>query len=226
MPNWVHNTMCLTETKKGALKEFINTTLKLDGYDVQVNSGQDWLDKMKKNQLSDNYKGIWLSTFIKRPETYDLYDTTNYPNGERLVLGQKIHSGEQEVIVTDEVVQSFKDATTEQLQKYGTVGWYAWNNKNYGCKWDTCLTEMTPEVIIVDGMESMILFFDTPWTEPLPIYTFLLNNYPNLDLKIDVYEELGGFGGSYSIVEDEGGRLLSWTDDEEYYKEWAEIYQL
>ena len=226
MPNWVYNTMSLTETKKGALKEFINATLTMDGYDVHVNSGQDWLDKMNKNQLCDNYKGIWLSTFIKRPKTYDLYDTTNYPNGERLDLGQMIHIGEQEVIVTDEVIQSFKDATTEQLQKYGTVGWYDWNNKNYGCKWDTCLTEKTPEVNIVDGMESMKLFFDTPWAEPLPIYTFLLNNYPNLDLRIDVYEEMGGFGGSYSVVEDEGGRSLSWTDDEEYYKMWDNLIEV
>lgn len=216
MPNWVYNTMCLTETKKGALKEFINDTLKMDGYDVQVNSGQDWLNKKNNNQLCDNYRGIWLSTFIKRPETYDLYDTTNYPNGERLVLGQKIHIGEQEVLVTDEVIQSFKDATTEQLQKFGVVGWYAWNNMNYGCKWDTCLTEITPEVNNVDGMDCMLLTFDTPWADPFPIYTFILNNYPNLDLKIDVYEEMGWFGGSYSVVEDEGGRSLYWTDDEDY----------
>lgn len=184
MPNWVYNTMCLKETKKGALKEFINDTLKKDGYNVQVSSGQDWLVRVSNNQLCDNYKGIWLSTFIKRPETYDLYDTTNYPNGERLVLGQKIQIGEDEVIVTNEVVQLFKDATTEQLQKFGVVGWYAWNNMNYGCKWDTCLTEITPEVNNVDGMECMKLTFDTPWSDPFPIYTFIFDNYPNLDLKL------------------------------------------
>ena len=224
MPNWVSNTMSLTETKKGALKDFINSTLKMDGYDVQVNSGQDWFDKMCDNQLCDNYKGIWLSTFIKRPETYDLYDTTNYPNGERLVLGQKIHIGEQEVLVTDEVIKLFRDATTEQLQKYGIVGWYDWNVVNYGCKWDTWMTE-SPEVKIVDGMECLLLEFDTPWSEPLPIYYFILNNYPNLDLHIDVYEEQGGFGGSYRTIEDEGGRSLSWTDDEGYYKMWEEDYK-
>ena len=220
MPNWVYNTMSLKETKKGALKEFINDTLKKDGYNVQVSSGQDWLVRVSNNQLCDNYKGIWLSTFIKRPETDDLYDTTNYPNGERLDIGQKINIGKQEVIVTDEVVQLFKDATTEQLQKFGVVGWYAWNNMNYGCKWDTCLTEITPEVNNVDGMECMKLTFYTPWSDPFPIYTFIFDNYPNLDLKIDVYEEMGGFGGRYSVVEDEGRRSLSWTDDEDYYKMW------
>ena len=40
MPNWVSNRLSLRETKKGALKDFLNATLKMDGYDAYVKSAQ------------------------------------------------------------------------------------------------------------------------------------------------------------------------------------------
>lgn len=212
MPNWVYNTMSLRETKKGALQDFLNATLKMDGYDVRVNSGQDWLDKMKNHLLGESYKGICLSTFVKRPETYDMYDTTNHPNGERLVLGETTNVGDQKVVVTEEVIQDFKNATLEQEQKYGVIGWYDWNCLNYGCKWDTCMTEEVLEISVSDDKEGLTLKFETPWSDPLPIFGHIFNGFPDLDLTITVEEEAGFFNGEYNTIVDEEGRHLVWKD--------------
>lgn len=215
MPNWVYNTLSLKETKKGALKDFLNATLKMDGYDVQVDSAKDWLEKMDNNTLCNDYRGIWLCTFFKRPETYDKYDTTNYPFGERMVVGETIKVDGQDVVVTDEFIQEYKNASNEQWQKYGAIGWYDWNCKNLGCKWDTCFLEQKPECVVVDGMEELTFSFDTPWNDPLPIFEHICQNYPDLDMSVVVDEEQGLFYGEYTTsVDEEGNRCLKWTDYE------------
>lgn len=213
MPNWVFNTMTLKESKKGALTEFLNDTLKRDGYNVNVKSGMDWASKVCNNTLCDNYKGIWLSTFVKRPETYDKYDTTNYPNGKGLIVGKTVRFHGEETIITEKLIQEYKDATVEQMTKYGIVGWYNWNCINYGCKWNTCLTEDGVDVKNCDGLESLTLKFETPWIVPSSIYEYILNTYPHIVLTGHAEDDMCNFCGDINTAEDENGRYLTWTDD-------------
>lgn len=213
MPNWISNTMSLKETKKGALKDFFNATLKMDGYDVQVDSAQDWLDKVSSKTLCNDYKGIWLTTFVKRPKIYDKYDTENHPYGKGMVVGETVKVDGKDVVITEELIREYKNASNEQWQKYGVVGWGLWNCMNLGCKWDTSFLEQKPKYIIENGMEELTFSFDTPWNDPFPIFEYICRNFPDLDMSVEVVEEFGLFCGKFTTgIDEEGKRCLNWTD--------------
>ena len=70
------------------------------------------------------------------PETFKKYDTTNHPNGKGLRVGKKIDKDDDSTIITKELIEEYKQATREQKELYGVVGWYDFNLQTFGCKWD------------------------------------------------------------------------------------------
>ena len=73
--------------------------------------------------------------------------------------------------------------------------WYSWNCENWGTKWDA------NEVVIgsCDG-ECIELHFDTAWSPPIALYTYLVEN--GWDVKAYYYEEGMGFCGQFVDGED------------------------
>ena len=73
-------------------------------------------------------------------------------------------------------------------------GWYWWNIRNWGTKWDAC------EILHFRGNGSFRLSFDTAWSPPQPIINWLVSYcQPNhLDLTWS-YEEEQGWGGEFTV---------------------------
>ena len=161
MPNWTFNTITITGNKD-AIKKF-----KADAV------------KHKDGTLS-------LSSWIPTPETFIKYDTTNHPDGEGLNVGENWYDGlgDHGQTVTEELIEEFKQATKEQKEKYGVVGWYDYNVKTFGCKWDSKVNMEN------DVPWEIILTADTPWSAPNNWLRTLSKNYPELTFKLHaVYEE-------------------------------------
>ena len=162
MPNWTYNRIAVKGEKKN-------------------------LDKFMSDAIRNEEGGLSLSSWLPIPETYRKYDTTNHPDGKGLRVGEKWWDGfgdHGDQVVTEELIEEFKKATAEQREKYGVVGWYDYNLKTFGCKWDSEVN------VDYEGEEEIGLSADTPWTAPEAWFRTISKNYPELVFRVkSTYEE-------------------------------------
>ena len=79
-------------------------------------------------------------TFAPPPDSLLLYDTTNHPDGNGLKMGNKVNTWDEDSpVVTEALIDRYKAATKEQKDKYGCGGWYDYNCKYLGTKWNFAL---------------------------------------------------------------------------------------
>ena len=74
--------------------------------------------------------------------------------------------------------------------------WWAWNNRNWGVKWDASSAELHETE---DG--SLCYTFESPWGIPNDAMLALSKQYPSVSLELE-YEEETGWGGT--VVYDNG----------------------
>ena len=162
MPNWTFNTITITGNKNA-------------------------INKFKTDAVKHEDGTLFLSSWLPIPETFLKYDTTNHPNGDGLKVGEKWWDGlgdHGDKIITEELIEEFKRATEEQKEKYGVIGWYDYNLKTFGCKWD-CKVEIESE-----DNGRITLFVDTPWSAPNNWLRTLSKNYPELSFNLHaIYED-------------------------------------
>lgn len=189
MPNWTYNRIAVKGEKKN-LDKFMSDAIRSEGGD------------------------LYLSSWLPIPETYIKYDTTNHPDGNGLKVGENWYDGhgDHNQLVTEELIEEFKKATAEQRKKYGVVGWYDYNLKTFGCKWDS---EVEVES---EGEEEVILTADTPWSAPEQWLRTISAKYPELTFNLYAqYEE-----GFWEEMDFRNGRKAEidsgeadWYDEEE-----------
>lgn len=88
----------------------------------------------------------------------------------------------------------------EDMTEY-QLGWYEWNLKHWGCKWDA------GSVDVPDRSDGFVQYtFDTPWGPPVEFYQTIVAQYPDLDFNLRYLEEQGwggelaGSGGVFWII--------------------------
>ena len=197
MPNWTYNTIRV-EGSKDSLTKFMT----------------DGLANAHKPEKEGDNPQLSLSSWIPTPETFKKYDTTNHPDGKGLKVGDKWWDGlgdHGDKVVTEELIEEFKRATEEQRTKYGVVGWYDYNVKTFGCKWDS-------EVRVENINDTEInLSADTPWSAPENWLRTISAKYPDLTFHLHaLYEE--GFWEDLDYKEGRKAEIGSgeydWEEDE------------
>ena len=183
MPNWTYNTITITGEKE-ELAKMMNDAVKHDDGDGEIR----------------------FSSWFPIPETFLKYDTTNHPNGEGFEVGYGYRDGlGNSGIATEELIAEYKRATKEQREKYGVVGWYDYNKKYFGCKWDC-------EVRVDDTEqddETLVLSVMTPWTDCGAFLLRMSARYPTLRFSnYAEYEDDGwqqtDYHNGVSVLIDEG----------------------
>lgn len=133
-----------------------------------------------------------FNKIVPRPETFDKYDTTNHPFGEGLVLGELKDrwrpESEDNPIVTPKLIAEYQNASKEQAEKYGVVGWYDWDVKYWGTKWNAC--DVVFDGITEDGARY---FLTTAWSAPLPVLKRLSELFPDLVIDFEYADEDMGY---------------------------------
>lgn len=184
---------------------------------IRFRADAETIKKMMSDATPKEDGKLYFSSWIPTPETFLKYDTTNHPNGEGLKVGEKVWGWEEEndfnnPIVTEEIIEEFKKATEEQRKLYGVVGWYDYNVRTFGCKWDC-------DLIVEREIETEVeMSCETPWSAP---YAFLLTmtiKYPELTICLYAeYEE-----GEWEEVYFEDGQMsveatgtCDWCEEEE-----------
>ena len=88
----------------------------------------------------------------------------------------------------------------------GSDGWYSWNCRNWGTKWNSCETLLEEGVIALEKQTSEPLVvglsysFSTAWSPPEPIIGWLVEFAQKFQCEMTwYYEEEQGWGGEVYV---------------------------
>lgn len=125
-------------------------------------------------------------------------------------FGAFIHPTDEELPyykgeLTDEKPEGYeKLSSAEQMAhslKFSGRGWYDWNIREWGTKWDACEQNFTDQM----GAGMLDYSFSTAWSIPEPVFRAMVEQHPELSFKFSSREEQG-WGAEYSG--DEGELIL------------------
>ena len=158
-----------------------------------VNVRGDYGDFFKRAKMAEE-SGLF-NEFVPRPKCYE-YDTTNYHTGDRkfgnlLKVGTKLGWGDNAFTVDENYIEQFKKAEKEQ-KKHGAIGWYEWDIKNWGTKWDACDLSVCDDDNVGDMLD-----FQTAWSYPDKFFKSVSKLYPKARFYVmyadeDIGQNCGG----------------------------------
>ena len=201
MPNWSYNHIVLQGDIEAVYK-FVKIGLENSGltpsgileddFNLLVNEGKTkFLDYKEKKIVMEKY--LSARTFLPMPDTFLLYDTTNYPNHYPV-----------------EVVK-------EQQEKYGVIGWYDYNCKTLGTKWNFDLNENNDIELYKCKDKYRICFYcQTAWSVPAAWMSAVKDMVPELEV-MGAFKEEGYEFACVSYIND--GEFVEYSDiSSEYAK--------
>jgi hypothetical protein len=103
----------------------------------------------------------------------------------------------------------------------GEYGWYQFNNREWGTKWD-CTATLNEQVAGNDV--TLIYSFDTAWSPPVPALRKLSEQYPNIDIELWWCEEQG-FGAEHNFDNGHDEVVREWdtpNSHDEAVEQWGE----
>jgi len=180
MPNWVYNSMNVSGTKED-IAAFRAKASKT--------APSAFLEDGSLEYKDDNASPLSFWNF-KEPEDKALY------------FG-----------ASDYKPEGYNDWSMEERMaysmKFSSNGWYDWNIREWGTKWDA------NEVDLNDDSETSLGYsFSTAWSIPEPVFTAIVEQHPELSFDFSSEEEQG-WGAEYKSADADGGvRTL------ELVKEW------
>jgi hypothetical protein len=215
MPNWVHQTVTITGS------EFADEIAKVKEQ-VSKPYVNKWADKNYNHQTD-----TWEFVSLKEETVESPFSFWNI------------------IKPADELLDEYYGVTTKSTLSEGlsilakvavematSNGWYEWNCRNWGSKWNACDIDVT-----VDEPTHLTYVYNTAWSPSLEAIQELSRQYPNLTFSIDYVEEQG-WGGersykggevtysleydipeSHAEVEERGNECFCYADD---YKPFAD----
>jgi len=109
------------------------------------------------------------------------------------------------------------DERMAKAMTFSGSGWYDWNIREWGTKWDANDAELDTDLTELDGNinNSLSYRFSTAWSIPTPVFEAMVEQHPELDFDFSSEEEQGwGAEFTSSDGDEDGKRSLILT------KEW------
>jgi hypothetical protein len=111
------------------------------------------------------------------------------------------------------------DATPEErmakAMKFAGSGWYDWNIREWGCKWDASNSDYYSEPDYTQETTSVGIAFDTAWSIPEGAFRAIIQQHPELDFEFECEEETG-WGAKFTSGDVEEGEQRSLITTEEW----------
>lgn len=182
MPNWTQNLVTIKSSDKETMDKFLKAG--------------------KPNKKGNRSEGKYsFESWIPMPRTFHKYDTTNYRNGDGLIVGKPLSWRKDSPVVTEETIKKFKAATAYQKKRYGVIGWYDFGLKYWGTKWNASF-----DISRLSDTEVRVEVFDTAWSAPLEFFEAIAKKF---GLYIDMLSHYEDCDNRCFIIDPEG--------DGEYY---------
>lgn len=203
MPNWVYNNVSVSG-KKDDLIAFAEKARKQ--HETQWLSEEWVFDEAQGKNVRIPEEERKVKIELSEPQPLSFWNFV-CPTDEELpyYFGHKVKPEDE----TD------PNATAEERMakalSFSGSGWYDWNVRNWGTKWDANDEEGDPDLENLKDHDSISYRFSTAWGIPEPIFRAMVEQHPELDF--DFYsEEEQGWGAEYTSSDgDEGERSLILT---------------
>jgi hypothetical protein len=237
MPNWSSNTLTIQGKKSDVIAMFAKATPKIKGDSVLYT----------------------LQSFVPMPDTYKQVDTTNSLTSFLFSKKKDMYDEHPELSddeiekmfseIEQELVSVYEKAKEYQQLTYGVVGWYDWNCRNLGTKWDAIIItkeEFDNAVNACDDEDDengciVECCFDTAWTPPIEWLEKMIRENPALYFDMWSDEESGlkwGYEGTDGQMSNDFSESVryelnetitnidpdKWVVEQEYDEETAKIF--
>lgn len=172
MPNWVFNSM----TVRGSKSDLVAFRDKA-GKPPASGITEDGVLEYKSNDTDTAGLSFW--NFVEPKDKSAYFGASEYkPEGY-----DKLSSDEQFAI----------------SMKHESDGWYDWNVRNWGTKWDACDVEFDDNTD--EKSASLNYNFQTAWSIPEVVFTAMIQQHPELSFGFSCEEEQG-WGAEYTSSKD------------------------
>lgn len=184
MPNWCENTITIQGSREN-IKHFLDTV-----------KGEE--------ECIDFNKIIPMPPELKEVDSYGSLEK-DMELVKKEISGETLTAEEQENLNLLENGPSMgKNSGKENaklalfcLEHYGAKDWFDWSVQHWGVKW----TASNSEVCYKESDGEAIMYFDTPWNYPEPIFKEMAKIFPNLYFEILCTEPDVGFGARFEYDE-------------------------
>ena len=189
MPNWVYTYLDITG-KEEDLREFIDkakqpyATHHTGGFEVGEDGAKVFNPELVVEGVSDEPLSFWN---FKKPTDLEAYFSNTRERPENW----------EEMSIEEKVAHDMK---------FEGNGWYSWNCREWGTKWDTCESELMDNSSVKDGHISYK--FDTAWSPAEGAFQAMIEQHPNLHFSFHCEEEQGwgveyeSSNGNLSVVKE------------------------
>ena len=137
-----------------------------------------------------------MSTFLPIPDSYFLYDTTNSPN-------------------------SAPESVLAEQESYGAIGWYDYNRKYFGTKWDTDLDNLNLNEYADKDMAVITFRTETAWSMPDVFFARLTDKFHDLVIIVEGTEESNAY---FCVTVFDKGEWWDYCDLTEEFNKKCEAY--
>lgn len=189
MPNWVYNYAYITG-KEEDLREFIDkarqpyATYFRGGFEEGEAGAKIYNPDLVREAVWEEPLSFWN---FKKPTDTDTYFSTDSVKPE----------GYEEMNIEERMAHSIN---------YSSNGWYDWNVREWGTKWDASEVELMENFNPKDGHISYR--FNTAWSPAEGAFQAMVEQHPNLHFTFSCEEEQGwgveyeSFNGNLSLVKE------------------------
>jgi hypothetical protein len=184
MPNWVYNSMSVS----GKPEDLLAFAEKAKRPHQTEWLSEGWIrnEDGTNTKVDDKDRKIEVKT-----ETPDAISFWNFlaPTEEEIpyYFGNKVKpEGEADPNATQEERMA-------KAMSFSGSGWYDWNVRNWGCKWDAGSDELDTDLDEVKaGKETSLTYrFETPWSPAEGAYRAMVEQHPELSFEFHCEEEQG-----------------------------------
>jgi len=196
MPNWVYNTVTVTG-KTEEVKKFVEKAK------TPYQTFHEGYGENAGKIIEEQRTGAIMFWNFKQPENKQLYfGASDYkPEGY-----EKLSTEEQMAI----------------SMQFKSDGWYDWNLREWGTKWDACNPEMFNETYNEDGTASVQYSFDTAWSPATDAFEAMVQQHPELHFEFYCEEEQG-WGVEFESSDDGELMVTNEWDIPSSHADWVKL---
>jgi hypothetical protein len=174
MPNWVYNNITVSGTKEDLI------------------AFRDKASKLSPNGIAEDGSLTYKESDAQAISFWNFIEPTNKTAYYEAAHGTK--------------PEGYEAWTPEEKMTYDlsfkTDGWYDWNVREWGTKWDACDADLDDNTD--DKNPNLYYAFNTAWSIPEPIYKAITEQHPELSFQFYAEEEQG-WGAEYESRKSEDG---------------------
>lgn len=153
---------------------------------------EEWL-AMKDDWLLSGKEmaGLWFADRLKE-------HTSAYLDWQTDTVGRlkEVAASEPGLLEKIGLDKQYLEKIRLNLAMYGCSTWYEWHIRNWGTKWNAYNQHLSEW-----SDTSIRVTFDTAWSPPEPVYAFIAENFPDIEMEVRYIDEGGGFAGTYHIAD-------------------------